>query len=292
MEEAADPIAVSAQWVDLGELTEAGAASGQCTRGHHLRVIVQAEHHVILFDSACLALLDGYYREAIGSFAASLERLCEFAIRVLCRHRGLETKVIDETWKLVAKQSERQYGAFAFLFAMHTGRAPERWKHDELRNDVVHRGKLPTLEDAMTFGRACYERILDVTDELQRSAAKALEREEAEQMAHRARLLPPGTSITTIGPGTSPVGRHIVRPARPTFEDAIDAIRRFTMWVDPADRLTVSSLAQRAGVATHDFLEALYRGLLDERVRQAIAEMKTSAAVAADTTKSGERDGG
>jgi hypothetical protein len=271
--EATDPLAVAADWIDLGEVTEAGAAAGECSKGHQLRVIIQDEQYVLLFDSACLALLDGYYREAIGSFAASLERLYEFAIRVLCRHRGLETEAIDTAWKLVAKQSERQYGAFVFLFATHTGRAPDQWKHEELRNEVVHRGKLPTRNDAMTFGAACYDRILDITDELQRSAADPLEKESAIQMGARAASLPRGTSTTTIGPGTSPVTRGRIHPTRPSFEEALAAIGRFTHWIHPADRLTVARLAETFGLTAHQFLQALG----NEGMREAINAARRAA---------------
>jgi hypothetical protein len=50
----------------------------------------------VLFDLAANAIVDGYYREAIASFAASLERFFEFFVHVACLKQGVEEDVFEK----------------------------------------------------------------------------------------------------------------------------------------------------------------------------------------------------
>lgn len=79
-----------------------------------MATLVQQPRYETLFDWACLALSDGYCREAVASFAASLERFQETAIRAICLHMGMDQEAIASTWKHFGKLSERQLGAFSF----------------------------------------------------------------------------------------------------------------------------------------------------------------------------------
>ncbi|WP_281888416.1 hypothetical protein [Paenibacillus sp. YYML68] len=49
-----------------------------CRKGHETTVFLQEEKFEILFEMGSMALLDGYPREAVSSFASSLERFYEF----------------------------------------------------------------------------------------------------------------------------------------------------------------------------------------------------------------------
>jgi len=139
-----------------------GLYTGQCPKGHKLLLATQTLRYEMLFEIALNAISDGYYREAVSSFAASVERFYEFAIRVLALRAGLAPGVFSGAWKKVAAQSERQVGAFVFMYAQAFGEVPlildakKPLDVSELRNAVVHKGKLPSCGEAIDFGRAAY----------------------------------------------------------------------------------------------------------------------------------------
>lgn len=61
----------------------------------------------------------------------------------------------------VSSQSERQLGAFIFLFTQHFKTKPELL-HDnlvKLRNEVIHKGKIPTKDEAIKYGQEILELI-------------------------------------------------------------------------------------------------------------------------------------
>jgi hypothetical protein len=133
----------------------------QLSGGHGLLVATQTLRHEMLFEIALNAIIDGYRREAISSFAAAVERFFEFAIGVLARNRGVPAHVFTNAWKVVAAQSERQLGAFTFLYTVSFGEVP-RLLNDRmvtLRNDVIHHGVLPDQKQVLQFGEAAYEVI-------------------------------------------------------------------------------------------------------------------------------------
>ena len=63
------------------EICDDGKYEVTCTRGHKETVILQQQKFEILFEIGAHAIIDGYYREAVSSFAASLERFYEFSIK-------------------------------------------------------------------------------------------------------------------------------------------------------------------------------------------------------------------
>lgn len=99
-----------------------GLYTGQCPNGHELLIATQTLPHEMLFEIALNAVEDGYYREAVSSFAASVERFYEFAIRVLARNRKVTPSAVEVAWKHVAAQSERQLGAYIFLYVVSLDR--------------------------------------------------------------------------------------------------------------------------------------------------------------------------
>ncbi len=145
----------------LEEIREDGLYTGKCPQGHDLLVATQTLRYEMLFEIALNAIVDGYRREAISSFAAAIERFFEFAIGILAQNRGVSAPVFAAAWKAVAVQSERQLGAFTFLYTVSFGEVP-RLLNDrlvKLRNDVIHRGKLPDQKQVLEFGAAAYEVI-------------------------------------------------------------------------------------------------------------------------------------
>ncbi len=60
------------------DLEDNDVYSATCPEGHKIVGVLQQQRFELLFDSAVLALLDGYYGESIFSFAVALERTYEF----------------------------------------------------------------------------------------------------------------------------------------------------------------------------------------------------------------------
>src|SRR5690348_16078313 len=104
-----------------GELDETGVVYAECEASHKTAVIYDARRYEVLLRSGAKALLGGFANEAIASLAAALERAYEFYIRVICRHRSIDDKQMVLAWKEVGSQSERQLGAFAFLYLIENG---------------------------------------------------------------------------------------------------------------------------------------------------------------------------
>lgn len=138
------------------ELNDDGKYKLICQNGHSSIVILNHQKFQILFEIGINAIIDGYYREAVSSFTSSLERFYEFFSKVMCITRGIEWTVIKDTWKSVSNQSERQLGAFIFLHLLEIGNKPEllHKKNIEFRNAVIHKGKIPSREEAVEYGQA------------------------------------------------------------------------------------------------------------------------------------------
>lgn len=134
--------------------TELGAYDYTCVAGHRSIVYLQGSRYHILAEIALQAIVDGYYREAITSFTACLERFYQFYSA--CVFRQHEKKAsFDEAWKTVSKQSERQFGMFLGLFTLENDRAPPTLsgRQVEFRNKVTHQGYIPDEKATISFGQ-------------------------------------------------------------------------------------------------------------------------------------------
>jgi hypothetical protein len=125
-----------------------------CDQGHKTTTVLQNQKFEVLFEIGLNAILDGYYRDSVSSFAASLERFYEFSIRVFLRASSISDASIEECWKEVKNSSERQLGAFYFLWLSNFQVAPHllpgKWVN--FRNRVIHQGKIPARSEAISFG--------------------------------------------------------------------------------------------------------------------------------------------
>jgi len=126
----------------------------ECPRGHRTVTCLQEQKFEVLFDMGANAIVDGYPREAITAFAASLERFFEFFISVICAAHKIQEETFTHSWKVLGNQSERQLGGFVIAYLLEYGEEPRllRQKTVELRNSVVHKGKIPSREEAIGFG--------------------------------------------------------------------------------------------------------------------------------------------
>lgn len=123
---------------------------------------------ITLIDMGIFALLDGYPREAAANIAAALERFYEFFIYVISQKNGMPQALFDDAWKLT-KQTERQYGAFCFLYSLEFKKAPQKMrKWTEFRNDITHDGYIPSFDEVINeteqvwhfIGETFYELVL------------------------------------------------------------------------------------------------------------------------------------
>ncbi|MGJ8545553.1 MAG: hypothetical protein ACSHWZ_08935 [Sulfitobacter sp.] len=125
-----------------------------CPNGHQSLTVIQQPKHEVLFELGMNALVDGYPREAVTSFASCLENFYEFCINQLSLYKGVDRASLDAGWKYMAKQSERQLGAFVMLWLNYFGSKPNLLSEDcrKFRNRIVHKGYIPGLDETLIFG--------------------------------------------------------------------------------------------------------------------------------------------
>jgi hypothetical protein len=150
------------------DITDQGYYEATCPKGHQLQYILQQQLFEILFQIALYAIIDGYYREAVTSFASSLERFYEFYVKFISNKNGLTKKDIDDGWKPLSKASERQLGAFVFTYLNECKVAPRliNNKWTEFRNSVIHKGTIPKREEVVQYGQAVLNVLEPVLNEL------------------------------------------------------------------------------------------------------------------------------
>lgn len=126
----------------------------QCSAGHEVYHAPQELKFEILFEIGCHAIIDGYYREAVSSFTSALERFYEFYIKVLSHKNELNNDIYSKSWGKIKNMSERQLGAFIMLWTMEFQAPPETLSNSQiaLRNSVIHKGRIPTKEEALKYG--------------------------------------------------------------------------------------------------------------------------------------------
>ncbi|MFM0500307.1 hypothetical protein [Paraburkholderia caffeinilytica] len=156
-------------------LTNEGMYVVKCDFGHSSVIGINLMNHEILFETGVFAILDGYYREAITSFAASLERYYEFAIRSIARAHGCPAFLENKIWKDISSQSERQLGAYIYLYSIHFKENPQllSQKMTEIRNSAVHKGLIPSFDKAISFGEAVLSIVSEGSAQIMKSVPEA-----------------------------------------------------------------------------------------------------------------------
>lgn len=130
----------------------------QCTHGHKTRVMFLMPKFEVLFFNGSNALEFGFMREAVSSYAASVERFCEFFLRVNAQINKVDQAEFDKTWKQLSRQSERQLGAFVFAYLnlfsvapVMPGKLKAKIDYSNFRNNVIHKGYIPSQSEAERF---------------------------------------------------------------------------------------------------------------------------------------------
>jgi hypothetical protein len=119
-------------------------------------MVLQQDRFELLSELAVTAIVDGYYREAVASFSASLERLYEFYLRISFAKRAVPQVEFDRSWKELGNLSERQLGAFVAIWLADHGTHPLvlDQKKTSFRNAVIHKGKFPSRDEAIEYGQS------------------------------------------------------------------------------------------------------------------------------------------
>lgn len=157
----------------MAEVIQGGVYQFKCSQGHENTIILQDEPYQVLFEIAVQAIADGYYREAVSSAAAALERFFEFAARFLLLERKVPFEVVRLGWNEVSAQSERQLGLFIGTFVSRFGAMPSLLPRNgsskpsaEFRNAVIHKGHIPTRKEALDFVEKIFEIVKENLDQL------------------------------------------------------------------------------------------------------------------------------
>lgn len=145
----------------------------KCDFGHS--TLINISHHLfdVLFQSGIQSYIKNCLSESVMSFAASLERTYEFYIKISLNNKGLTFKEIDNFWKEISRQSERQYGSFCGLYFLDN---KERWMSNtnqvNFRNKIIHNGYIATSDEVIAFGQYCLEKIEKILSITHKSFSK------------------------------------------------------------------------------------------------------------------------
>ncbi|HHX78002.1 MAG TPA: hypothetical protein GX697_06620 [Firmicutes bacterium] len=145
------------------EINDKGWYKVVCDEGHQFIAILQQMKFEILFDFGLMALDDGNYREAVLNFASSFERFLEFCIKVFIYYNKIVPACFDRTWEYIKNHSERQLGAFYFMFLNNLKIQPKKVSENwvSFRNKVIHQGYFPNKNETMEYGEYIMTYISD-----------------------------------------------------------------------------------------------------------------------------------
>ena len=194
----------------------------ECSRHHKSVLLLQSQKFEVLLESGANALAERLTLEAAASFSSALERFYEFCVRVISAHRNMSPAIYEQMFKEMANQSERQLGAFLALHAVEFGSAyiPNK-KIIEFRNSVIHKGRIPTPDEATSFCEKVYSEILFLTQKLEQDYHSAINKVISEDLRKRSEAIPRGTPIaTTIGTMFFSLAHQ---DKKQTFTEAYDA---------------------------------------------------------------------
>lgn len=186
-----------------GELDDNGLIHVTCERGHYGVVLYNARRYEVLVKSAARAALDGYTNEVVAVMSSALERIYEFYVRVSCRAKTISEEAIEAAWKNVSAQSERQFGAFQFLYLLDQKCAFQLNKSiTETRNKVVHRGKIVREDEALKFAENVYCVIQHLQTELQSKFPQFVAEESEQELKAQQGQVPADVTHITLSTTT------------------------------------------------------------------------------------------
>jgi hypothetical protein len=210
----------------LGSIADSGLVSVRCPRGHNSMVVYQERRHMLLMKSACLAYLDGHLRESVSSMGAGLERCYEFYIRAALASRLVDTDTVARAWKQVANQSERQFGAFLFLYLACSGQVfPSVQENSRFRNSVIHQGYIPSAAEVIDYGRTVFSLLLAIEQQADNLGNGATSRVDAEAVSQQVSSIPAGTDYVKLKTMIVSVDERNQGVAVTTFDELLAGLK-------------------------------------------------------------------
>lgn len=93
----------------------------------------------------------------------------------------------EETWKRVSKQSERQIGAFLFIYLLENGKPPPfideykmqsygKKENKHFRNAVIHEGYTPPQDQVVEYGEQIFQFICTILAELRATSDEIIQK--------------------------------------------------------------------------------------------------------------------
>ena len=149
----------------FNEVNNTGIYEVNCSKDHKSKTIIDNIDFEILFEYGINAIADGYYRESVTSITSAMERYFEFFIKVILRASNVDFLLIDKIWKNISSQSERQFGAYIIGYSQTFGEIPllvNPNKDVPFRNSVIHKGYIPSKDEAISYGNTVMQ-VIDLS---------------------------------------------------------------------------------------------------------------------------------
>jgi hypothetical protein len=185
--------------------------------GHKTITVCQTEHGEMLIERAVDAYLERNFRDVVVSAASGVDSYLNFHIEILLLTAGKTPTEVAALLALTDKQENRRWGAFLALeLQFGRGALPViKQKQVELRNSIVHGGKVPTPEQALGYLKAVCDFVAPLNKRLHAENYPAIKK----RFFAKAMALPhPHPTIGNATMWTRTVIGHINHPA--FFPDA------------------------------------------------------------------------
>ena len=205
-------------WV---EIEDGAYYETTCLQGHRRAFTLTTHKFEVLFEFGAMALIDGYPREAVSSFAVALERFHEYMVKALLLHAGTTPEQLEAAWKQVSAQSERQLGAFAILYLREYGTPAPLLSPSmaEFRNNVIHKGYIPSRSEAVEYGDAVLQHLATLYKALYRSRYSGISKLDGIKLGEAASRAGDLQNVSTVGIAT--VFSNAASEAGTTLEKAL-----------------------------------------------------------------------
>lgn len=212
---------------------EGAKATVKCSRGHESVLILQSQKFEVLLESGVTAYLDGYTLEASSSFSAALERFFEFCIRVFCKKANIDEDEFEKSFKQMAHQSERQLGAFLYLFLVNIGHSYKiSEKIVKFRNKIIHKGYIPTPSEVEKFAEWVYSEIYKITLLLRKKFPDQVNQVIMDDMKLRGKDIP---AVMPVATTTGTLFFCLAQAElKPTFQEALNGFKEATKMINGA----------------------------------------------------------
>lgn len=174
-----------------------------------------------------------------------MERFYEFYTRVICLKYDVNPEDINKTWHLVENQSERQFGAYLFTYLLdHKTEIPltiddtkpdisgvsrvktKTWK--SFRNAVVHKGYIPSNDEALAYVNLVYCHVNDLIQDLKSRNSKYINQEYCLHIS-RATKAANGQNVSTMSIPTLITLGGRVTPI--SLKEAMKDIEKYRQWL-------------------------------------------------------------